>query len=280
MTQSPLQEILAVFGQPLAGNPTQYAMEKAFARAGLDWRFVTLEVSPEDLADAIRGARGMGFRGFQLADPHRAAAAPLLGRLSERAALVGAVNCVTRIEQELFGDNTEGEAFLQALRPLLDPKDQRVLLVGAGAMARAIAVELALAGAAEILVVNRDEGRGSALASLLSEKTKTVARYLPWGNEIEQPAELQLVINATPVGAEGGRTRLPLKVAELAADTIVTDVNLPGTRLLREASEREMRVIDGLSLLANETCINFQKWTETSPDAELVRESLEEFLGV
>ena len=190
------------------------------------------------------------------------------------------MSCVTRSGQELIGDNTEGEAFLQALRPLLDPQGQRVLLFGAGATARAIAVELALAGVAEIQVVNRDADRGVSLATLLSDRLEITATHLPWPTDIEQPGAFNLVINATPIGAERGRVRLPLKLADLSAETIVADANLPGTRLLREASERDLRVIDGLSLLTNQTCINFQKWTDTAPDAELVRESLEEFLGI
>ena len=66
-----LQEITACFGQPVAGNPTQYVMEKAYVKAGLDWRYLTLEVSPEGLADAVRGAKAMGFRGFNCTKPIR-----------------------------------------------------------------------------------------------------------------------------------------------------------------------------------------------------------------
>ena len=72
----PIQEIVAVFGQPVAGNPTQYMMEKAFAQVGLDWRYLTLEVAPEDLGDAIRGMRAMGFRGCNLTIPHKVAVIP------------------------------------------------------------------------------------------------------------------------------------------------------------------------------------------------------------
>ena len=73
-----LQEIVALFGYPVAGNPTQYLMEKAFSRAGLDWRYLTLDIAPELLADAMRGARAMGFRGGNLTMPHKVTALPLL----------------------------------------------------------------------------------------------------------------------------------------------------------------------------------------------------------
>src|SRR6516225_5040867 len=91
-----LQEILALFGYPVEGSPTQYIMEKALARAGLDWRYLTLEVAPEQLPDAMRGARAMGFRGGNLTMPHKVTVLPLLDELTESARLIGAVNCWKR----------------------------------------------------------------------------------------------------------------------------------------------------------------------------------------
>ncbi|MGH8165054.1 MAG: shikimate dehydrogenase family protein, partial [Rhodanobacteraceae bacterium] len=90
---SSLQEICTLFGQPVAGNPTQYMIEKAFAHHGLEWRYLTLDISPDNLADAVRGMRAMGFRGGNVAKPHKAAAVEWLDRLSDSAALIGAVNC-------------------------------------------------------------------------------------------------------------------------------------------------------------------------------------------
>jgi len=70
---SSLQEICALLGQPVAGNPTQFMIEKAFACHGLEWRYLTLEVAVEDLGDAIRGMRAMGFRGGNVTKPHKIA---------------------------------------------------------------------------------------------------------------------------------------------------------------------------------------------------------------
>ena len=113
-----------MLGQPVAGNPTQYIMEKAFAKAGLDWRYLTLEVAPIDLADAVRGLRAMGFRGCNLTIPHKVAVIRHLNRLSEAAELMGAVNCVHRVGDELVGENTDGKGFVQSLRELADPSRQ------------------------------------------------------------------------------------------------------------------------------------------------------------
>ena len=106
------QELVGLFGQPVEENPTQAMVEAAFAAAGLDWRYLTIEVAPAGLGDAVRGARAMGFRGFNCTIPHKVAVVPHLDRLSEAAGLIGAVNTVVRDGEELVGHNTDGAGFL------------------------------------------------------------------------------------------------------------------------------------------------------------------------
>src|SRR5690606_20285038 len=115
LTDSGLQTICACFGQPVAGNPTQYMMERAFAALDLDWRYLTLEVSPENLGDAIRGMRAMGFRGGNITKPHKVAVIQYLDGTSEAAGLIGAVNCIDRQGDQLIGENTDGKGFVQSL---------------------------------------------------------------------------------------------------------------------------------------------------------------------
>src|SRR5919201_3083558 len=149
------QELTACFGKPVAENPTQVMIEAAYGHHGLAWRYLTIEVDPKDLGDAVRGARAMGFAGFNCTTPHKVAVIGHLDGLGESAALMGAVNCVVRRGDKLVGENTDGKGFLQSLREVADPAGQRVVLLGAGGAARAIGVELALAGVGHIRVVNR-----------------------------------------------------------------------------------------------------------------------------
>src|SRR5207247_2001156 len=121
MSSAPLQEVVCCLGQPVAGNPTQYMMEKAFAAAGLDWRYLTCEVPPEKLADAMRGLRALGFKGANFTIPHKVAVIAHLDSLSPAAELMGAVNCVNRVDGKLVGVNTDGKGFFQSLRDALMP---------------------------------------------------------------------------------------------------------------------------------------------------------------
>ncbi len=163
----PLQAITFVFGQPVAGNPTQFIVERAFAAAGLDWRYLTLDVPSERLGDAVRGARAMGFQGGNITMPHKVAVIEHLDELTNAAGLIQAVNCIKNDRGRLIGDNTDGRGFLESLRTVTVPAGKRIVVLGAGGAARAIAVELALAGAAEITIVNRSAERGEALAAIL-----------------------------------------------------------------------------------------------------------------
>src|SRR5687768_16946420 len=123
-------------------------MERAFAHQGLDWRYLTLEVLPEHLGDAVRGLRALGFRGGNITKPHKCEVIQYLDGTSEAAGLMGAVNCIDRDGEKLIGENTDGKGFVQSLRGVTDPAGKRIVILGAGGAARAIAVELALAGAA------------------------------------------------------------------------------------------------------------------------------------
>jgi len=282
MSSPSLQEVVCCLGQPVAGNPTQYMMEKAFAAAGLDWKYLTCEVPPEKLADAILGLRALGFKGANFTIPHKVAVVPHLDTLSPAAEMMGAVNCANRVGDKLVGDNTDGKGFYQSVREVCDPAGMNVVLLGAGGAARAIAVELALAGVSEITVVNRSAERGQALVDLLSQRTSVKALLTPLAGNYAITQDAHLFINGTSIGQSDNSARVPIDAESLRPELIVADVtfNPPQTWLLREAADRGCRTIDGLGMLVNQAVISFKIWTGQEPDADVMREALEEFLEV
>ncbi len=277
-----LQEIVCCMGQPVAGNPTQFMMERAFAAAGLDWRYLTLEVAPEQLPDAVRGLRAMGFRGGNFTIPHKVAVIPLLDELSQAASLMGAVNCVVREENKLIGENTDGKGFVQSLREITDPTGKRVVILGAGGAARAIAVELALSGATHFTIVNRGPERGQELVTLLNERVQVPAELVEWKGNYEISADADVLVNATSIGLGDLSARVPVDPKSFRAGLVVADVifNPAQTRFLREAAEHGATTLDGLGMLVNQAVIGFKIWTGVEPDANVMREALEEFLSV
>ena len=277
-----LSQLTGSFSQPCAENPTVAMVEAAFRHHGLDWRYLNCEVSPENLGDAVRGARAMGWRGFNCSIPHKVAVIAHLDGLGESASIIGAVNCVVRREGKLIGENTDGKGFLLSLREQIEPSGKRMVLLGAGGAARAMGVEVALAGAARITVVNRSDQRGHQLAALLRDKTATDVQYVSWHGEFDIPAATDIVVNATSIGLfPDTDARVPLNLESITEDMLVADVipNPPRTRLIRDAEARGCRVIDGMGMLVNQGVIGIKYWTGVDVDAAVMRDKLEQLFG-
>lgn len=267
------------FAQPAAENPTVAMVEAAYRHHDLDARYINCEVVPAALGDAVRGARAMGWAGFNCSIPHKVAVVAHLDGLGDSAQIIGAVNCVVRREDRLIGENTDGQGFLTSLRTLVDPAGRAMVLFGAGGAARAIAVETALAGATSITVVNRDPGRGSELVRLIEEKTPASARLELWDRPYRLPQETDIVVNATSIGlfpdVDG---RLNIEVDSLLPHMVVADVipNPPRTSLLRDAEAHGCATLDGLGMLVNQGVISIAHWTGVAADAAVMRQALDE----
>ena len=120
------QELTAAFGQPISENPTQVMIEAAYDHHNLDWRYLTIEVGPDDLEAAVKGAKVMGFQGFNCTIPHKVKVIDYLDGLGQSASLMGAVNCVVRRDGQWIGENTDGKGFVSSLRELTDPARKKL----------------------------------------------------------------------------------------------------------------------------------------------------------
>ena len=204
-----LSQLTGSFSQPAAGNPTVAMIEAAYRHHGLDWRYINCEVTPEKLGDAVRGARAMDSAGFNCSLPHKIAVIEHLDGLGESAAIMRAVNCAVRRGNKYLGENTDGKGFLMSLAGIVDPRGKRIVLIGAGGAARAIGVELALAGAHSISVVNRTAERGMELIRVINENTPAKAELFSWQSKYKVQPDADVVINANPHCSSLQILRLP-----------------------------------------------------------------------
>lgn len=277
-----LSQLTGCFALPCAENPTVAMVEAAYQHHGLDWRYINCEVGPDRLADAVRGARAMGWAGFNCSLPNKVEVIQYLDGLGESARIIGAVNCAVRRDNQFIGENTDGKGFLESLREKTDPAGKSLVMFGAGGAARAIGVETALAGLAKITVVNRTPDRGQELAALLSEKTPASVEFVQWKGEYSIPASTDIVVNATSIGLYPEvDVRLPLPVDSLTSDMLVADVipNPPRTSLVRDAEGKGCTVIDGLGMLVNQGVIGIKYWTGMDVDPGVMRAKLEEIFS-
>ncbi len=277
MAQSFLSTLVGSFSQGAADNPTVAMEEAAFRHHGMDVRYINCEVAPEDLGDAVRGARAMGWAGFNCSMPHKVAVSEHLDGLGESARIMGAVNCAVRHGDKLIGENTDGKGFLMSLEAEVDPAGKRVVMFGAGGAARAIAVELALAGAAAITVVNRGAERGQALVDLLNKETGTKAELVVWYGDFKVPEGTDIVVNATSIGLYPDlEARLALDVSTLRPGMVVADViaNPPKPRLIRDAEAQGCTAISGRGMLVNQGVIGIKYWTGVEVDPAVMQAEL------
>jgi shikimate dehydrogenase len=258
-------------------------VEAAYQHHALNWRYINCEVAPEDLGDAVRGARAMGWAGFNCSLPHKVTVIPFLDGLGESATIIGAVNCVVRRQGKLIGENTDGKGFVLSLREHINPMGKSIVMFGAGGAARAIGVELAIAGATRIVVVNRTDSRGQVLVDMLNAKTNVHATLERWDNEYNIPVGTDIVVNATSIGLWPAiDARLAINMETLTPAMVVADVipNPPRTLLIRESELRGCTVIDGLGMLVNQGVIGIKYWTGVDVDAGVMRAKLEQVLAV
>jgi len=274
-----LSQLTGCFSTPADGNPTVAIVEAAYAHHKLNFRYINTEVQPKDLSAAVEGARAMNWAGFHLSAPHKVEVIKHLDGLEESAKLMGAVNCAVLRDGKLIGENTDGKGFLESLQEVSDPVGKVVTILGAGGAARAIAMEVALAGAKSVKIVNRDAQRGKELSKLV--KNICDSSYYPWDSNFAAPTETQILVNATTVGMHGNNdVSLDIDFDSLNSSMVVADViiNPPQTELLTRATAIGCKTIDGLGMVVNQGVLAIKYWTGVDVDANVMREKLFEVL--
>jgi shikimate dehydrogenase len=277
-----LPSLVGSMSEGAAGNPTVEMIEAAFRHHGLHYRYINMEVASADLPDAVQGARAMGFKGFNCSLPHKVSVIQHLDGLGKSAEIMGAVNCVVQRDGKFIGENTDGKGFLESLKSLIDPAGKKIVILGAGGAARAIAVELGLAGAGQITIVNRSSERGQALSTLLVDKLQLDSTFVQWSDKYQIPADTDVLVNGTSIGLYDGNTTMPIDLTTLKPSMVVADVifSPPETWLLREAKQAGCATLDGLGMIVNQGITSVDYWTGIRPEASVMRTAVEKALSL
>ncbi|MCD7905935.1 MAG: shikimate dehydrogenase [Clostridiales bacterium] len=271
-------ELVGVFGDPVDGNPTGVLEEAGFEALGLNYRYITMKVLPEDFDIAMKSLKALNMKGINLTMPHKITVLPYLDEISEAAGIIGAVNTVVVKEGKLIGDNTDGKGFIQALEMNgISVKEKNITILGAGGAAKAIAVECALAGASAVTVINRSRSRGEELVNTIREHTSAEADYLPWNSRQPVPEKTDILINATSIGLFPNIDEKPdIDYDTVTEHMVVSDVvfNPAVTGFLTAAEKRGAKTISGLGMLVCQGALNFTIWTEKEAPYEIMYQAL------
>lgn len=274
----------------LIGDPVEHSMSPAmhnaaFAASGLDFIYVPFRVEKERLREAIGGLRGLNIRGLNVTIPHKVSVIPFLDGLDELAEKIGAVNTIVNEDGRLTGHNTDAGGFLRALAESgIKPAGKKVVVLGAGGAARAIAFTLAGNGASPLIMNRKLEfGWAVSLAGQLEQafNIKVEALELSEANLEAALRRADILVNATSVGMSPNRNDTPVPRRLLKAELAVFDVvyNPRKTRLLTEAGAAGAVTISGLEMLVWQGALAFEMWTGRKAPAALMREEALKALG-
>lgn len=272
------REMIGCFGMPIDENPTVVIMEAAFRKMGLDYIYNGSEVIPADLPRAVDAIRALHWLGANVTVPHKVTVMDHLDVIDESARIIGAVNTIYWKDGRLCGANTDGKGFVGALnKSAVQPAGKRYVILGAGGAAKAIAVELALAGAEKLTIVNRTVEKAESLAKTVRDNTPAQAEAAAWSGEYALPRDTNVVVNATSIGLFPDQTVPAVDFNTMTPEMLVCDVipNPPTTPFLERAAQLGCRTLNGMSMLVQQGVIALKIWTGKDADADAMLGALE-----
>lgn len=260
-------EICGLIGDPVEHSISPAIHNAAFKKTGLDYIYLPFRVTSENLTGAITALKSLDLRGLNVTIPHKVAVMPLLDEIDAVAKNIGAVNTIVNNNGHLTGYNTDAAGFLKSLvKRDIDPSGKKVVILGAGGVARAISFALT-EQKAEIEILNRSGSPDPAekLAANLSKhsKSKIHAAELSEPNLKQALKQADILINATSVGMSPNTDNSLVPPELLKPDMVVYDVvyNPQKTRLLADAEKAGAVVIGGLDMLIWQGALAFELWT-------------------
>ncbi|MEY2529530.1 MAG: shikimate dehydrogenase [Verrucomicrobiota bacterium] len=285
-TKPPIR--LGVIGHPVAHSLSPQMQNAALKEAGVPMQYARFEIAPDELKPALELLAELDFTGLNLTVPHKVAALAFVHEVDDAAREIGAINTIKCEAGKWRGFNTDGRGFARAIREefAVDLRDLRILLLGAGGAARAIAWQCAKENCERLVVANRDSGKSAALVEQLRpffagpRVLGPVARLQSVTLEEAalrfQIANTDLVVNATPLGLNRNDP-LPVPVRLLEPHLMIYDTVYSTSRptaFVSGAIESGARAADGLSMLLHQGALAFEIWFDRPAPIEAMRKAL------
>jgi len=257
--------VAAVIGSPVRHSLSPALHNAAFEAAGVPWVYVAFDVAHGDASHALAAMRALGIGGMSVTMPHKEMVAANVDELDPAAAALRSVNTVVRTPQgALKGYSTDGAGFVASLAEAgVEVVGRSVVVLGAGAAARAVIDALARAGATTVTVVNRSVDRAREAAALAGSGGRV--------GVVDDVTAADVVVNATSVGMASDD--LPLDAAMLRFGQVVADLvyHPLETALLAAARAGGAIAVDGLGMLVHQAALQQELWLGVKPDTAVMR---------
>jgi len=270
-------EIFAVIGDPIEHTLSPAMHNAAFEHLRLDYVFLAFRVTPDEIEKALQGVRALGIRGLNVTMPHKHAVTEFIDEADATVKFLRSANTILNQRGRLRGFNTDGIGAAKALKNSgIDLAGKKVLLLGAGGAAKAIAFTLAKE-VDEICILNRDGMKARELANLLEPFGKRVAGDELSPKRIQQELnDSDVLINATSAGMAPNTSESLVKASWLRTDLYVMDLvyNPNETKLIQEARAVGAKVITGVEMLLYQGAASFEIWTQCKAPVDVMRNAL------
>jgi shikimate dehydrogenase len=253
-----------------------------YSHYGLPWQFWKNDIASEaDLALAIRALVPLGYQGMCITVPYKVAAIPLLDEVDNDVHAIGAANYITIEQGRLIGHNNDGKGVVKAIEKVAPLRGQHVVMLGAGGAGRAMAVEIAWAGAAQLTLITRREQQGREVAEIVTRVSGVPCHWAPWQVPLVMPSGTSLLMNATHLGCAPELEAVPVDWSSVDPQCIAVDVitNPRITPFLAAARDHGCPVVDGVEMLVQLAMQIFERWTGITPDEAVFQRAVAEALG-
>jgi len=258
--------IAGVLGNPIAHSKSPILHQFWLKQNKIKGFYIPLKVSENDLEMTLRNLPKIGFSGVNVTVPHKESVMSLAKIKTERASLIGSANTLTFLPEGGFkADNTDGYGFMKNLEeqaPVWDPKEAKVLVLGAGGACRAVIGALLESGVEKLHVTNRTQKRAKDLQVFFNSQIELIE----WSQKEELLKNVNTVINATTLGMVGS-DELQFSLSKANENTTIVDLvyNPINTPLLAEAHKKGCHVVNGIGMLLHQATPGFKEWYGVKP---------------
>ncbi len=266
MTLNAKTTICAIIGNPVEHSLSPLMHNAAYEKLGLNFAYTAFKV--ENIQDAISGIKALGIRGVSVTIPHKLSVMPLLDVIDETAKVIGAVNTIVNDDGKLTGFNTDCEGAMRALEEVAELTHKKVILIGAGGAARAIAFGLQQKNA-NVLIINRTIEKAQELAK------KTSAQYGDL-SKLPEIKNADIVIHATATGMTPNINESLIPKEYFKKGQVVFDIvyNPKETKLLQEAKEAGCKIVYGYNMLLYQAVGQFERFTQKDGPLAIMKDVL------
>ncbi len=280
-----MTDTYGILGYPVSHSRSPAMQNAAFRALGIDATYVTFEVRPEHLVDAVRGLEALSVRGANVTVPHKQAVIGCLEQVTREARAIGAVNTLVRSENGFVGHNTDAPGLARSLEEAgVVLSGAHVVVLGAGGAARATVVGLAERGASSIAICARRRDQAETLVRELSSvcgacrlsitalDTETMREVFGGATLLVQSTSATL---PSANDAEGFARSLPLEALPRDASVVDLVYKPRDTTVLRAARAHGLQVVDGLGMLLHQGALAFELWTGRRAPLDAMRAALD-----